>query len=224
MAMKRWVRLPSTWINQMKLREFGWGPAGGGSSDTAALMTLTAIAHNADEKHGVARLTYDDFYDTTGLSRLKISKGLDALEALGVIQRAHDRRSTYRLSSYSPEAGGWAKFPARGMYNAAGTIVAFKDFRLRSKAELDALKLFFLFVARRGQDTNMANISYEKIQEYTGIERARIKTGVSLLATHSLIYVEQLPSSSNEHGISNAYRIIGIDPYAHQGTRGRAGL
>ncbi len=56
------------------------------------------------------------------------------------------------------------------MYNTSGRIIAFETFHLRSRAEMDALKLFFLFAARRGSDTNAANISYDKTEEYTGIE------------------------------------------------------
>ena len=107
------------------------------------------------------------------------------------------------------------------MYSA-GRIAAFADLSLRRVAELNALKLFFLFVARRGRDTNVANISYEKIQEYTGVERARIKTAISVLASLSLVYVEHLPSKMNDHGIANAYRIVGVDSYTHMGTTGRA--
>jgi len=56
------------------------------------------------------------------------------------------------------------------MYSARG-IEAFADFRLRRLAELDVLKLFFLFVARRDNKTNFANIGYGKIEEYTNIKR-----------------------------------------------------
>jgi hypothetical protein len=44
---------------------------------------------------------------------------------------------------------------------------------------------------------------------------------LSILALVPLVYVEQLPSKTNENGYSNAYRIVGIDPYNHRGTRGR---
>ena len=116
---------------------------------------------------------------------------------------------------------GWAKFPGRSMYSA-GAISAFADFQLRQVAELDALKLLFLMVARRNRSTNIANIGYDKIVQYTEINRRRIKTAISLLAAHSLVHVERIPSMVSADGVSNAYRIVGIDPYAHMGTRGRA--
>jgi hypothetical protein len=107
------------------------------------------------------------------------------------------------------------------MYSAAGRIAAFADFQLRRMVELDALKLFFLFVARRGRTTNVAHIGYEKIEEYTAVKRIRIKTAISFLASLELICVEHIPSSTNAHGVSNAYRIVGLDGYNHMGTRGR---
>lgn len=219
-AISPWVRLPSAWINAGGLSGFSWRSGGEGADNIAALMALTVIAHTANQDSGVARLTYDEICGMTGLSRAKLSNGLDVLRKLCVVEQAGPKaRSTYRLVNFDPRQG-WAKLPAKSMY-AAGSIAAFADFQLRRAAELDALKLFFLFVARRGQDTNLANISYERIEEYTAIKRAKIKTAISLRASLSLVYVEQMPRESNSHGIANAYRIVGVDSYNHRGTRGR---
>ncbi len=219
MALREWVRLPSSWIQAGGLRELQWSTGGKGADNAAALMVLAPIAHSANDESGVARLTYDELCDATGLSRAKLSNGLDVLERIGVLERRHDGRSTYKLLNFDPRLG-WAKFPWKSMYSA-GRIVAFEDFSLRRKAELDALKLLFLFVARRSNDTNLANISYDKIQEYADVERGRIKTAISLLASLALVHVERVPSKSNELGVANAYRIVGIEPYSHMGTRGR---
>jgi hypothetical protein len=221
MAIRPWVRLPSAWINEGGLTKLSWKPGGYGSDNTAALMALTAIAHAADQESGVARLTYDDICASTGLSRAKLSKGLDVLKQAKVIERGPEAaRSTYQLVNYTP-AQHWAKLPGKSMYSV-GRIAAYADFQLRRAAELDALKLFFLFVARRGRDTNLANIGYDKIEEYAAIKRVRIKTAISFLASLSLIYVEHVPSRTNSQGVSNAYRIVGLDSYNHMGTRGRA--
>jgi len=220
-AIRDWVRIPSTWINEDGLRALSWKHGGEGANQIAALMALTVIAHAADSDTGVARVTYDHFSQATLLSRAKISKGLAVLERIEVIEREpDDARSTYKFAKYDPDAV-WAKFPAKSMYSA-GAIAPFTDFQLRRVAELDALKLFFLMVARRDRATNLANIGYDKIVEYTGINRGRIKTAISFLAAHSLVHVERIPSMVSKDGVSNAYRVIGIDPYAHMGTRGRA--
>jgi hypothetical protein len=220
-GISQWVRLPSNWINDGGLSSLPWKNGGRGADHIAALMALTVVAHAADPETGVARVTYDHFSAVTGLSRAKVSKGLDALARIKVIEReAGGARSTFKLASYDPLAG-WAKFPAKSMYSL-GRITAFADFQLRRAAELDALKLFFLFVARRNRITNIANIGYEKIEEYTNIRRVRIKTAISFLASVSLVYVEHIPSKETPLGISNAYRIVGVEPYAHMGTRGRS--
>ena len=57
MAVNPWVRLPSAWIEERGLRKLEWRSGGYGSDSTAALMTLAAIAHTADEESGVARAT-----------------------------------------------------------------------------------------------------------------------------------------------------------------------
>ena len=220
MANSAWMRLPSGWIERGDLCEFSWQYRGGGADNTAALMALTAIAHNVDPDNGVSRITYDRLCEITDLSRAKLSKGLYLLKKFKLIEPGPgDARSTYRLSDYDP-ARGWAKFPVRSMYSG-GRIIAFREFKLRRVIELDALKLFFLFVSRRDQRSNCANVGYEKIVEYTGIKRDRIKSAISFLASLSLVYVEHVPSSVNTYGISNAYRIVGIDPTVHMGTRGR---
>src|ERR1035438_4065606 len=91
-------------------------------------------------------------------------------------------------------------FRSECMYSS-GIFIAFDDFRLRNATELNALKLFFLFVAQRGRDTNMANIGYDKIEEYTAIDRSKIKAAISRLVTIPLVYVEQVPSKRNELGL-----------------------
>jgi len=218
MALREWVKLPSEWIEDGGLRQLRWRD-GEGADNTAALMTLAALAHHADDESGAVRLTYDQLSECIGLSRSKLAGGLRTLQALNVISR-NGGRSLYRLNGYDPR-GGWAKLPAKALYTK-GRIVAFDEFKLRRPAELHALKLYFLFAARRGRNNNMANISYEKIEEYAGIERHRIKPALSILVLNSLVHVEQLRSSINEYGISNGYRLVGLDTRNHMGTRGRS--
>ena len=82
-----WVRLPSNWINEGGLTSLPWRNGGEGADHIAALMALTVIAHAADSETGMARVTYDDFCDATGLSRAKVSSGLDTLVGIKVIER-----------------------------------------------------------------------------------------------------------------------------------------
>lgn len=217
-----WVRLPSNWVQQRGLKAFKWEARGAGANQIAALMVLTVVAHNADQETGEARLTYDDFCAHTELSRAKVARGIAIVEERQLIKRPeYQGQSTFQLVDFDRGAG-WAKFPAKSMYSGKHRIAAFADFRLRKAVELDALKLFFLFAARRDNNTNRANISYPTIEEYTAVPVARIKSATSFLASHSLIYIDHVPSQANEHGVANAYRVAGIDPRRHMGTLGRS--
>jgi hypothetical protein len=141
------------------------------------------------------------------------------LKELEVIEREPAGRSSFQLTNYNL-AGGWSKLPAAGLY-AGGRIMAFEHFHLRAMCELHALKLYYLFVRRRSNNTNMAHLSYDKIEEYADIERSRIKKGISFLASVGLIHVEHLQSRQYIGRHANAYRLIYLDSYNHLGTRAR---
>lgn len=178
-------------------------------------MTLLVIVHHADDE-GRAQITYDTLSEATGLSRAKVSAGLKVIEALGLIAR-DERRSAYVLRDYDPKAN-WAKVPAKLLYSG-GRITAFEDFKLRSPAELHAIKLYLLFASRRDRSTNLANISYDKITEYSGIEQHAIKRAVSILVHNNLVYVERQRSWVRAGGVSNSYRLVGLDTRNHFGTQ-----
>lgn len=217
---KPWVKLPSAWINEGGLQNFRWvGKAGSNADNTTALMTLIALAHHADHQSGVGFITYDLLEILIGRSRAKLARGLAILEERSIIEREGGGRSYYGLLRFDP-VRDWAKLPCKSLYHG-DRMAFFDDFTLRKPAELNALKLYLLFAARRGDDTNMANISYDKITEYSGIAREHIKAGLSVLAINNLAHVERVPSTKNEFGISNAYRLTGIEPHIHMGTRGR---
>ena len=221
MELKVWVKLPTAWIEKGGLRSFRWRQ-GEGSAGIAGLMVLMVLAHHGDDEDGTVRLTYDALTAATGLSRTKVSHGLDALIQRGFVTRTPGQRSAYELVDYDPKRS-WGKLPARPLYRD-GQIEAFREFHLRRVAELDALKAYFAFVARRNRWTNLANISYPKIEEYAAIPRNRIKSAISLLAALNLVYVEHLPSQTSGYGVANAYRIVHVNSHHHMGTLGRRQL
>lgn len=213
-----WVRLPSERINNGWLKDLRW-ERGRGADNVSALMVLIAIAHLADQDTGQAFATYEAIAKATHLSRAKISAGLDVLERQDVIARNVDGRSTYQLIDFDL-GGGWSKLPAKRMYTSG--ITALKDFTLRRSAELNAMKLYLLFVARRDNGSNLTNISYDKITAYSGIDRSKIKQALSVLVLAGLVHVERMPSDISDYGVSNAYRLSHLNPHTHMGTRGRA--
>jgi DNA-binding transcriptional ArsR family regulator len=212
-----WIKLPSAWINDGGLHQFRWGQQG--ANNTAALMALAVIAHHVDPDTGIAHLTYDALSDMTSLSRAKVSGGLSLLAARRLINKEPEGRSSYGLQGYDP-ASGWAKFPARGLYHN-DVVSAFTEFRLRRPAELEALKLYFLFAARRSRDTNMAHITYEQIASYSGVHHNYIRRALTVLGANGLIHVERLPCEMSDVGVANAYRLTYLESRAHMGTVGR---
>lgn len=211
------VKLPTAWIGDGGLRTFTWKP--NGSDHLAALMVLIVIAQHMDPDDGVARLTFTQLGDMASIGREKVSRALDILAARGLIERWSDGRSTYQVVGYDP-SGGWAKLPVKGLYHN-GVVSAFQEFRLRRRAELDAVKLYLLFAARRSNDTNMAKIGYDKIEDYTGIGRPFIRSALSVLGAHGLVQIERFDSVVSESGVANAYRLSHLDSYRHMGTIGR---
>jgi DNA-binding transcriptional ArsR family regulator len=212
-----WTKLPSAWIEKGGLREFRWD--GKGADNIAALMTLAVIAHHIELETGIARLTYATLSDTTSLSRAKVSAGLSLLAARDLIDRRLEGRSSYSLRGYDP-ISGWAKFPAKGLYHN-GVVSAFTEFRLRRPAELEAMKLYYLFAARRSRETNMAKISYDKIEEYTGVARNNIRRGLTVLGANGLVHVERFTSDLSDYGVAHAYRLTHLDSSRHMGSTGR---
>lgn len=211
-----WVRLPTAWIEAKGLRSVRWNERG--ASNVAGLMLLVAIAHKVDQTTGSGRITYDDLQNATGLSRTLVSGGLQMLTDAALVDRAG--KSIISLAAFEPNAN-YAKLPVRQIYDG-GEIIAFRDFTLRNRVELDALKLYLLFASRRDRTANIANLSYDKIDAYAGLDRTRIKRAIDLLVVRNLIRVDQRPSRVSELGMSHGYRLTGLDNYIHGGTRGRS--
>ncbi|KRB42059.1 hypothetical protein ASE02_04405 [Phenylobacterium sp. Root700] len=181
-------------------------------------MLLIAIAHRMDQTTGSGRVTYDDLQAATGLSRTLISGGLQMLTDAELVDRVS--KSVISLAAFEPNAN-YAKLPVKKLYDGE-EVVAFRDFTLRNRAELDALKLYLLFASRRDRSANVANLSYDKIETYAGLDRTRIKRAIDLLVVRNLVRVDQRPSRVSELGMSHGYRLTGLDDYVHAGTRGRS--
>lgn len=217
--MKQWVKLPTRWIESGGLKKLRWEKEVG-SSNVAGLMVYGVIAHRADDDGIAEHLTYDDFTVATGLSRTKVSNGLDVLYEMELVAKDQQRQSMYHLLGYDP-AKGWGKLPARGLYRGK-SIPAFHEMHLRKNTELDAFKLYYAVVARRDNDTNVARMSYVKIEEYAGIPRNRIRSAISLLAANNMLHVDHMKSLESDYGVSNAYRLAHLETTRHRGTSGRS--
>jgi len=199
------------------------------SDQIAALMIYVVLVHNASDKPsagnpelGISRLTYTEIGEIAGLSRAKISGGLKVLMALEVISSIGlGRNNVYKIVNFEAQ-GGWAKLPAKGLYSKDyRKIDAFHKLHLRSKNELNALKLYLTIIALRNDATNYAQVGYEKLTGYTGIHRNEIKSALSLLINLGLIQVDSAISEINQFATVNMYRPSHLEPYKHKGTTAR---
>lgn len=154
----------------------------------------------------------------THLSGTKIADGLDILDERSLIVREPEGRSTFQLTEYDRGQGGWCMIPAKALYSKSNGIRAFADFHLRRRAELDGLKAYLAFAARRDRKDNRAHMTYEQIEDYTGISGGNIKAATSLLVINNLVVVDQRESSAHDRGMSFSYRLTHLEPRKHQGT------
>lgn len=225
-----WKLCPTIKINNGLLKQFHWNE-GGRAKHLAALMCWVIIAHEADED-GIARVTYDHFQETTGLGRTSISDGLKVLLNFKIIER-RAKLAHYLLTDFAQPKDDaaeqmieshkrpWGKLPVKRLYSGQKVRIFYAMTR-RQKAELDALKLFFLIVARRDRRTNSANMTYDQIVEWAGIPKGRVGAAITVLAANQVVLVSEQVSTKSEFGISNSYRLIGVDSYLHRGTNLRA--
>lgn len=216
--MHSFVRLPSKWILSTGLKQFSW--KNDKSDNTAALMALVGIAHHTDQETGVAKLTYEELCAAVDISRDKLAAGIRLLQRYGIVAPWFDGRSTYKLTNFDPKKG-YCFIPAKPLY-AGETVGAFRQFHLRNKNEMNAMKLYLLFAAQRDRRTNLAHVGFEKIVDYTGVRREDIPAAKSILSSLPLVYTETFPSSITDSGVTSAYRLVGLETKKHKGTLGEA--
>ena len=216
--MHSFVRLPSAWILRHGLKQFRWNKDT--SDNTAALMTLVGIAHHADQETGVAKLTYRELCAAVDISRDKLAAGIRLLQAYGIVAPWFEGRSTYNLRNFDPKKG-YCFIPAKPLYTG-DTVRAFRQFHLRNKNEMNAMKLYLLFAARRDRKSNLAHVGFDKIVDYTGVRREDIPAAKSILNSLPLVYTETFASSITDSGVTSAYRLVGLETKKHKGTHGEA--
>lgn len=209
MQMSNWVLLPTQWIEDGGLTALSWADKERRSDYIAALMVLIALAHRASRGTLEGRMTYDELTAATHLSRSKVSMGLNVLEELKVILRQPNGQSTYRLPF--EEKGRWGKLPARALYSS-GSISFLKNFNLRLRSELDALKIYLLLINRKSFDRNAVELAYSSISRYSGISEAYIADALAFLTQLGLIRVDYTPLE-DRFGKASIYRITHLEPH-----------
>ncbi len=226
-----WVRFPHQWVLEGSLKELTWKDHG--AVATVALMILAPLAHTVSlapdgDKSDFIRMPFRQLTDLLSVSKPKLAPAFDILEKqlniLSIERPGNGKSNRYRLHLNKPAENGvvpFVKLPGRSMYSAnRKNLEVFREFNLRNRNELNALKLFYLFVALRAEDGNAAKVNFEKISHYTGVREDKIKSATSLLVNAHLIQIDQAISSVDKHR-HNLYRIVGVKPRLHSGTINR---
>jgi predicted transcriptional regulator len=202
--MSGFRKLPSWWSRDEKgLKRFIGGANAGAS--IAALKCLLAITLMSEYSTQQARVSYGGLMDLTGLSRPMIPRAIKKLEAEGMIEICRKGYvNSYQLLS-SKNDDRWAKVPYDKVRKALGGIPNKGD------AALSALKIYIQLITMRWNSTRDVEISYDKLRDYIGIQKHRIRPGLDILFSHTLVHIKQVEdleykTSKQAH---NVYTILG---------------
>jgi hypothetical protein len=201
----RTIVVPNLGFTQIPAPEWGASRPASPEADNAEITAM-----NIPDSL-VVRLTYDDLIDMTGRSRERISAGLDKLVAEGIIWRV-DKSSTYGLCGYGANKR-FVKLPGRALLSPGGVnFLPYTHFKLRSKDELNALKLHFYYAHARDKAKPYSEVQYSTIQERTGVRQADIPRANSLLISTGILQrTRGLPSEDIKKHESNKYYLTGYE-------------
>lgn len=199
MGLLPWVAVPATGLVEV-LKGMTWKRDGTASAarDVAALMiyvvllfirrehsmtqVLLGIGFSSTEE--VADITYDGLVQATGLSRSLICQGLERLESFALIRSRGSRQKRQYVIPQPP--GRWFKLPCRAVMTRDG-VKAFKTFTLRSKHELNALKMYLYLADVRDSKKDHTEASYETIYKRLDISERDIRRAINVLNTAGLL-------------------------------------
>ena len=193
------VKTPTNWIRYDDfLRQFSVRDLGG---SIAALKIYMVISLNANYKPtpdlkiaGSAQLSYTDFENLLQISRATVAKGIAKLKKIGLIDVDYSTRpAIYSLPHYLDDSQGWGKLPKRYLFGTErhGTVEKIAAFSMRHRAHLNALRIYLLLISFSRGTPLSANLSYDKITEYTGMSREHIHPALSVLFDMQLVSVKR---------------------------------
>lgn len=217
-----WQRVPRAVVGEA-LPKLSWHRVEQGSTarDTAALMLYVALLFMREEEHldderlgspgqvsrHSARGSYEALGQATDLSRSLIRQGLERLQDLGLIEPHGSHQKRWYELTWSD--GGWFKLPCRAIVRS-GVIVPFTHFKMRSKHELYAMKLYLYLASVIGRGQTYAQASYETINERISIPERDVRRAVSVLINVGLLRnVAREDTGMNTSWGANKYYLTG---------------
>lgn len=212
--MSTWSKVPSRWVQITGLRAFSASAPG---ENAAALKLYMSIAMFANFKPtpqlsvaGFARLSFSELEELCDISRQYVKRGIDVLVERGLVSvekigNAHG----YLLENY--DVDGWAKIPQSHLLQKAtySSQSRFASISIRGRLHLEALKLYLALLTFRPNQSATTMLSYDKIVEYTGMPRTRIRRSIDVLVNHEWISLESHTYTHTEKKPTNAYVLRG---------------
>lgn len=200
--MSGFRKLPSWWArDDQGLKRFRGGASAGAS--IAALKCLLAITLMSEFSTQQAQVSYSGLMDLTGLSRPMIPGAISKLESEGMIEVYRNGYiNVYQLLAATNDRY-WAKVPYDKVRRALSEIPN------KGEAPLAALKIYIQLLANRWNDTREVEISYDKLRDYIGVQKLRIRPGLDILFSHTLLHVKQVEGEGAFKQAHNVYTVLG---------------
>ena len=213
----QWAKVPTAWIRYDNgLLAFKAASPGVDAAALKLYILLCLLMHPASRKQStvtpVVRVTYDQLERKTNLSRSLVSRGLRRLVELGRISIDQaGRANQYSVVGYEDGTRGWGKLPETHLLAADyGTRLRIASVGHRARADRDALKLYLALVAFRDGASGSSRLSYDKMQEYTGVPRQSIRRALNVLFEAALISRERLSESEAVSTTAHQYWVSGL--------------
>lgn len=199
--MNKWCKLPTWWFRTPGLKIFRGGEHAGTS--IAALKCLMAISTIIDFHSRSVSVSLTGLESATGLSRPMVVKGIRFLDEHQIINVRRDKHvHTYELTT-KPDDDKWAKLP----YDMVRRHLP--EMLNRGVVPLTALKIYLTLAAIRPNESPKVAIGYDKLCEYTGMQRKNIRSALDILYSRSLVRLNPVKDDSKNQTY-NEYTIIGL--------------
>lgn len=208
-VMSIWSKMPSRWVRQGGLKQFRAKSAG---TNAAALKLYMTVAMFANFKAspdivvpGFARLSFSNLEDLCNISRQYVGCGLKVLASHELVDiHKTGNANGYFLTGYDDI--GWAKLPRSYLLEKTSR---FAGLPIRGVLHLEALKLYLALVTFRDNNAQTVWLSYDKIEEYTGIPRRRIRRSIDVLINHEWISLAAHSDGIGDRKATNVYILRG---------------
>ncbi|WP_110186030.1 replication protein [Pokkaliibacter plantistimulans] len=202
--MAGWSAVPTWWVRAHGASVFAGGKQTGTS--IAALKVLMAISLMANFHTRKARNSLSDLEILTGLSRPMVLAGIKDLEQKEIVLVDRNNHVSEYEMTIEEDDHNWGKLPHDLLRKHLPEITN------RGAITLAALKIYFLLVAIRPNQSLSVSISHENIRFETGIQTKHVRPALDVLINHSLIRlsVSEGAEPGELKGRHNVYTLLGL--------------